>query len=177
MAIPFSSDKESFALCIGGSSREELREKLLQQGVGLNEYAELLLASEDLVLTAEPQSIRVVMRTPQMLGLADGGTMPQILARAREQGLMPCPHEVGPYLRLQYRDQPEGFLNQPVREKRAPFGALTIASEKLREDPDFPRGIYLRCIEGTLWLRGYRADDEHQYDAEDAFVFSLPAEA
>lgn len=162
---------------IGSYIGQELHEALLQKGIALNEYAELLLASDDLKPSVVPYIITTVTVTPHQLGLTDGGTMPQILAQAKEHGLLPCPLELGPYLRLQFLDQPEGSLGKPVREKRAPFGALTIASEKLREDPDFPRGFYLRCIEGTLWLRGYRADDEHQYDAEDAFVFSLPAVA
>ena len=82
--------------------------------------------------------------------------------------------ELGPYLRLQYLDQPEGFFGQPLTRHRAPPGSVTIASESPVEDDDFPKGFYLHCIKGVLWLRGYRSDAQHVWDPDDHLVFCKP---
>jgi hypothetical protein len=75
---------------------------------------------------------------------------------------------------LQYLDQPEGYWDQPVRHHQAPSGSITIASEPLSEDDDFPKGFYLRRIKGVLWLRGYRSGAEHIWEPGDHFLFCQP---
>jgi hypothetical protein len=72
---------------------------------------------------------------------------------------------------LHYRDQPEGHWGQPVRQHQAPSGSITIATERLDDDDDVPKGFYLRRIEGVLWLRGYRSGGEHIWGAGDRFLF------
>ncbi|MCY1241037.1 hypothetical protein D9M72_539170 [compost metagenome] len=57
---------------------------------------------------------------------------------------------------------------------RAPDGALTVASEALSRDDDYPKGFYLRVVDGQAWLRGYRCDDEHTWSPDDRFIFQLP---
>ncbi len=81
-----------------------------------------------------------------------------------------CPPELGPYLRLEYLDQPEGNFGSSMQHQ-APSGSITIASEVLTEDEDFPKGFYLRRINGELWLRGYRADHLHVWNPGDHFIF------
>ncbi len=36
---------------------------------------------------------------------------------------------------------------------------------------DYPKGFYLRVVDGRAWLRGYRCDDEYDFDPADRFVF------
>ncbi len=72
-------------------------------------------------------------------------------------GLDLCPADAGPYLRLQYLDQPEGYW-------------ITVASPKLFKG-DYPNGFYLRRLLDGLWLRGYWAAPEHTWDADDRFIF------
>lgn len=48
-----------------------------------------------------------------------------------------------------YLDQPEGYSGHPIQQHRAPVGSITIASEILTEDEDFPKGFYLRRINGA----------------------------
>ena len=105
------------------------------------------------------------------LGFPEGATIPVVYSKAEQLGLKLCLPELGPYLRMQYLDQPEGSTGKPVRKNRSPYGAITIASKKLSEDADFPRGFYLRKIEGKLWLRAYIADDLHVLDPEDHLIF------
>jgi len=49
--------------------------------------------------------------------------------------------------------------------------AITIASEPLTQDDDFPKGFYVRRIKGALWLRGYRAGAAHIWEADDHLLF------
>jgi hypothetical protein len=91
------------------------------------------------------------------LGFTQGASDSSVLEASTVHGLALCPLELGPHLRL----QPEGFLDRPPSKHCAPPNSITIASEPLTEDDDFPKGFYVRRIEGTLWLRGYCSSPEH----------------
>ena len=54
---------------------------------------------------------------------------------------------------------------------RAPDGAVTVLSEFIEEDDDFPKGLYLRNVDGALWLRGYICDKTHNWSLADVFAF------
>jgi hypothetical protein len=137
----------------------------------MNEYGERLLADDKFTTSDTKYSLQTVELTVGDLGFPDGATTAQIFKKASELGLELCPLELGPHLRLGYRDQPEGYLGNPLHRHQAPSGSITIASEILTEDDDFPRGFYLRRINGVLWLRGYRADHLHVWNPDDHFIF------
>ncbi len=159
---------------IGGETKAELLVRLAQNGVELNEAARVLFASDKFITAAVRTHLRTVELTVRNLGFPQGTTVPELYARAIGLGLQLCPMELGPHLRLQFLDQPEGFLGPPVWQHRAPPGSIAIASEVLSDDYEFPKGFYLRRIQGTLWLRGYWSGPEHIYDPEDRFVFARP---
>jgi hypothetical protein len=156
---------------IGGQTKAELLDRLAANGVELNEAAKILFASERFIISEKRRSLSTVEVSIRDLGFPQGATFSDICISARRLGFGLCPLEVGPQLRLQFLDQPEGFLGKPVYQHRAPPGSITVASEILSEHDDFPKGFYLRRINGTLWLRGYRAGLEHTWDAEDCFLF------
>ncbi len=161
---------------VGGLTKLELLEELQRNDISMNEAGKQLFAS-DLFTTSE---MRLTMSTVELtisnLGFLRGAMIAEIYARAATLGLRLCPLELGPHLRLQYREQPEGALGKPVRYHQAPYGSITIASEPLTEDDDFPKGFYLRRILGDLWLRGYRSGPQHVWDADDHFIFVKQAE-
>jgi hypothetical protein len=107
----------------------------------------------------------------------NGATIGQIHARVAQLGLLLCPLELGPHLRLQFLDQPEGHVGHARSKHCAPPGSITIASPHLTDDDDTPKGFYLRCISGTLWLRGYRSGPGHTWSSDDRFVFCYPGRA
>ena len=151
--------RELRPLTIGGLTKAELLWRLGGAGVSLNAYAIELFADPIFQTSStENEVLPVVVSLPD-LDLRDGGTYAQIVARAESAGLVSCPTEVAPHLRLRYLDQPEG-----------PY--LTVASAKLRAEDAFPNGLYLRRLEDGLWLRGYNAGPENIYapDFTD-FVF------
>jgi len=103
-----------------------------------------------------------------------GHSIDQIHERAAQLGLLLCPLELGPHLRLQFLEQPEGSVGYPPSQHRAPPGSITVASPELVQDECTPKGFYLRHIEGILWLRGYRSGPEHLWSPEDRLVFCCP---
>jgi hypothetical protein len=159
------------AVQVGGLTKSELMEELQRNAISMNESGERLFASEHFTTSATRYSAMTVELTIRDLGFPQGATIAEIYARAAAHGLGLCPLELGPHLRLQYLDQPEGYWGQPVRQHQAPSGSITIASEKLTEDDDFPKGFYLRRIKGELWLRGYSSGAEHIWEPDDHFIF------
>lgn len=165
---------------VGGLTRSELQSALAEAGVRLNASAEMLLAdplfASDAAETAT--TVEIVESTPRQLGLTGGSTLPQVLAAAREQSLLPCAPFVAPYLRLAMLDQPSA-PDSVMSSGRPPSGAVHVASERLRPEYDYPRGFYLRVVEGTPWLRGFRCSDDAPWSSDDRFAFrwSAPADA
>lgn len=157
---------------IGGLSRAGLMRSLEVASVRLNASAETLL--EDPVFDSGAAqtvtTIGIVECSVADLGLDDGGSLTQILARAREHGLTPCPPFAGPYLRLATPGQataPDSVMSNG----HAPTGSVTIASDRLRTEYSYPRGFYLRAVDGQLWLRGYRCAEDAPWRPHDRFIF------
>lgn len=158
-------------LRVGGATRTDLRTALRSRDVHLNAHAETLLDHEAFDVR-EPVALTFVVRSVGELGLGDGGTLPEVFAAAREQGLSLCPPDAGPYLRLAMRSQrnaPDSVLSAG----RSPAGAVKVAAAPLSDDVEFPKGFYLRVVDGVQWLRGYRCDDEYRFSAGDRFAFML----
>jgi hypothetical protein len=159
---------------VGSLTKLELMEELQRNNILMNAAAEELFASTLFTTSDTRSAMTTVELTVGDLGFPQGTTIAAISARAGALGLGLCPLELGPHLRLQYRDQPEGHWGQPVRHHHAPAGSLTVASEPLTDDDAVPKGFYLRRIKGMLWLRGYRSGPEHVWEADDHFIFRQP---
>lgn len=163
---------ERLEVSVGGLSRRQLMTSLSSRGILVNGHAETLL--EDLVFTYRaPRPVAVTERTVAELGLPRGATLPQIFEVAQLQGLLLCPVDTGPYLRLALNGQEES-RDSSMSSGRAPDGGLTVAAEVHSHDDEYPKGFYLRVVDGQAWLRGYRCDDEHVWSPDDRFIFQLP---
>ena len=158
---------------VGGVQKLELLQRLRVSGVHLNRAAEMLFEDDRFVLLEQRQLVEIATLSVAELGFQDGATYGQLAARALESGLAECPVELGPHLRLQYLDQPEGSAGQPATQHRAPPGAITIASPALDEQEETPKGFYLRRIDGVLWLRGYWSWPGHVWSPDDLLVFAV----
>ena len=156
-------------LRIGGLRREDLLASLDRLGVLLNASAEVLLNS-DVFDRQRLDSFRVVQRTVGQLGFSNGAALSSIFARAHEVGLSLCPAITGPYLRLVMADQ-ESAPDSTMSNGSAPSGSITVAAAPLDDDDDFPKGFYLRVVNGVLWLRGYRTTDKHIWSPDACFAF------
>lgn len=156
-------------LDIGTLSRSALTAALGARGVGLNQYADMLLSHEAFGAPAQ-RSLRVVALPVRDLGLPDGARLSQVFAAADGLGLGLLPPETGPYLRLAMVDQASA-PDSVMSAGRAPTGAITVASQPLSDDDEYPKGFYLRTVDGRPWLRGYLCDDEHRWASTDEFAF------
>ncbi|MGZ6316488.1 MAG: helicase [Anaerolineales bacterium] len=159
---------------VGARDPFELLEDLKGHSVELNEFGIKLLSSRSFKVSEKRHPLVTVELSVHNLGYPQGATISEIYERVTTLGLSLCPIELGPHLRLQYLDQPEGFWGKPSSQHRAPPGSITIASEPLREEDDFPKGLYLRRIKGVPWLRGYQSGPEHIWGPDDHFIFCKP---
>ncbi|KQY94467.1 helicase [Paenibacillus sp. Root52] len=167
----FNGERLKRTVEVGGLTRTQLIQKLQQNTILMNELGKKLLADDKFRTSETKYSVEIVELTVGELGFPDGATTSRIFAKAIELDLELCPLELGPYLRLVYLDQPEGYSGKPVQQHRAPVGSVTIASEILTDDEGFPKGFYLRKMDGVLWLRGYCADHLHVWNPDDHFIF------
>lgn len=169
--MPDVARVERLEVCVGGLSLSQLLSRLNAWGILVNGHAETLL--KDVVFDQAARPVVVTERTVAELGL-DGATLAEIFEAARQQGLLLCPMDTGPYLRMALSEQVTS-CDSVMSSGRAPDGALTVASEALSKDDEYPKGFYLRVVDGQAWLRGYRCDDEHTWSPDDRFIFQLPA--
>jgi hypothetical protein len=153
----------------GGGSLASLCQQLEEQQIHLNAYANQLLRHPHLSLSADKQCATCVIVSLKELGLTQGGALTEIFAAAFSYGLTYCTLEMALHFRLGYRQlaNSTGLKSQG----KAPAAAITIASMPLEKTDDFPKGFYIRRIDGCDWLRGYTCDARHQFSPDDLFLF------
>ncbi len=167
-----TADIEGLVVQVGGQPRSAIVEALRDAGVQLNVHARTLLAHPAFD-GPEGQTLRIVERTVVELGFEEGAVQAQVFAAARSQGFDLCPLVTGPFLRLALMSQavaPDSVLSAG----RAPRGAIHIASEPVSEDVDYPKGFYLRVVDGQIWLRGYCCDDDYVWTPDQRLALLLP---
>lgn len=163
--------------CIGGVTKVELLDRLRSAGVSINPIGMQLFENESFLTLDSPMTVESVQVSVRELGLPQGGLWAQIVDAAARHDLTLCPLELGPHLRLNLLDQEEGAVGAAETKHQAPPGAITIASAPLGEDDDVPKGFYLRRIEGTLWLRGYKSWPGHVWQPQNVLVFACKRDA
>jgi hypothetical protein len=159
------------AVRVGGVEKSELLQDLRAHGVQLNRAAEMLFQDRRFVPLGQSRVVELATVCVAELGFREGATYDQLIARALESGLVECPLELGPHLRIQFLDQPEGGP-AAAAPGRAPAGSIAVASCPLDQGDETPWGFYLRRIDGVLWLRGYWSWGGHVWSPEDVLVFA-----
>jgi hypothetical protein len=172
--LPDLSSAPTRVVYVGGASKQQLLARLEEAGVGLNEAARILFSSEKFTTLSTRQPLATVEVTVRDFGFTQGATFQELCNQAAALGLCLPPLELAPHLRLQYQDQPEGYWGHPLTAHRAPPGSIMVASAPLSADDEFPKGFYLRRIQGTLWLRGYWTSADNRWDPDDHLLFCSP---
>ncbi|MEK7485307.1 MAG: helicase [Planctomycetota bacterium] len=152
--------------------KQQLLKALQEQRVELNDAAVEIFMDNRFEILRQSVIIEIKRLSLADLGFAEGATYGQIMESARKIGLVECPLELGPHLRLQFLGQPEGAFGFPATQNTAPLGSITVATSPLDDTDETPKGFYLRRIEGILWLRGYRSWPCHIWSPENVFVFA-----
>ena len=114
----------------------------------------------------------VVIASLREIGLKDGGSLEEIFRQTAKLGFRPCPVNTGLFLRLAWKEQPPSRNSVLSGQHRSPDGAVVVLTEVLEPDDRFPKGLYLRNVDGQLWLRGYVCDSAFRYAPEDLFAFT-----
>jgi hypothetical protein len=172
---PDHAAQSQMPLCvqIGGLSKRDLLTALYARGIKLNPLGIALFEHPGFATQTTRELLDIACVSVAELGLPDGGSYAEIVQAAMQADLVECPIELGPHLRIAFLCQEEIIAFGPV-QNQAPPGAITVASPPLDTDEATPRGFYLRCYEGSLWLRGFRSWPGHVWRAEDQFVFAKP---
>lgn len=157
---------------IGGLTKAELLANLRELDVRFNPAAEALLADPRFTTLGARQVVEIGAYSVAELGFDEGATYGQLIARALTSGLVACPLELGPHLRIQFLNQPDGSDGMPLSRGRAPTGSLTVASSPIDDSDETPKGFYLRRADGVLWLRGYWSRADHILRPGDVLVFA-----
>jgi hypothetical protein len=160
---------------IGGMAKRALLRTLRDHNISLNKAAEALFNDRRFVPLRRSVAVEIAFVSVADMGFTEGTTYERLTRGALDFGLVESPLELGPQLRLQFLNQPEGAAGFPATEHRAPHGSITVASAPLDGSDQTPKGFYLRRIDGVLWLRGYRSWSGHIWSPQDVVVFSRRA--
>lgn len=145
-------------ISIGGLSKEQLINQLVKAGIQFNKYANTLFEHPSFSPGKQTESVKLVKVNLSDLNMSSPCSFREVITKASNLGLRTCPLYLGAFLRLEYLDQPEG-----------PY--LTIASPRPGNDEDYPTGFYVRNVDGSLWLRGYRANGDSEWPVDNEFIF------
>ena len=139
---------------------KELRKALKKNGFGISDKAKDILGKPAFIVAVVEEEIQLVNVSVADLGYKSGATYKDICAKAKELGLEFCPNEIGPQLRLQYKNQPKGE-------------DLYIAMEPISDSGGDFRIFNVGHGGGDLWLGGSIGYSDIFCDANHHFVFCL----
>jgi hypothetical protein len=153
-------------ITIGGKTAQQL-EQMLDLRINNrflyrpDTYARSLLRSRDFTTFPDQQTLSLVKVKVGDLDLTGHPTTDQVYDKANDLGLDLCPAEVGPHLRLAYKDQPMGeWLFVGMKQITSSRGLPEVFELFRRDD-----GL---CLEST-WAH----PNNPRWNPKNEFVFSL----
>lgn len=152
---------KTIKLGTGLKTADDFRKAPEDKGFGISEWAKDILGKPAFKAAAKETEVDLVKVTVAELGFKNGARRGQIYERAKELGLDLCPAEVGPQLRLQYKDQPNGEW-------------LFIGMEPITgSDGELSVFRVLRPV-SELWLFGHYASPDSFWPPDRWWVFVRP---
>lgn len=149
---------KTIRLGTGLETAEDFRESLEINGMKIGNWASDILGKPEFTVATKETKVNLVVVTVEQLGFKNGATREQIYTRAKELGLELCPPEVGPQLRLQYKDQ-------PINER------LVIATEPICGSDGYFKLFGVECDCGGLWLGNGFGSSAGVWGVDCRFVF------
>ena len=149
---------ETFKIIEIGTHKDvkSLRKALEESGARIGDWASDILNKTK--LSKSKQSLDLVVLSVKELGFPQGAQLKDIYEAAKNLGLDLCPAEVGPQLRLQYPDQPNGEW-------------LVIAMEPIKDSDGDLSLFHVKHIDDDRWLSAYYGEPGHFWFAGYRFVF------
>ena len=145
---------------LGTCSSADVLSQALQVGdFRIGDRGKDILGKPAFKVSPKETSIELVNISVAELGFKDGATRKDIYERAISLGLELCPNEVGPQLRLQYKDQPGGEW-------------LRIAMEPIAGSNGDLYVFDVALIDGGLWVFGYYGNPGSFWYGLNRWVFA-----
>ena len=157
----------------GCSSADQITKTLDEHSICINRYAEEYFSHPRFSVECSG-SMTVTIASLREIGFENGATLDDVFHRLPQVGLRPCSSGTGLHLRLAWSDQPQSRNTVLSGAHEAPDQAVTVLSEILEQNDDFPKGLYLRNVDGVLWLRGYICDSKYRFPSDAMFAFETP---
>ncbi len=151
---------------------EQSLKTLKEHGILTNDYAEEYI-SHPCFAAGEPGELTAAIISLEELGLERGASLDELFRHIKGTQFGLCPPDTAFFLRLAWTDQPQSQNSILRGTHSSPDGAVTVLSELLERDDAFPKGLYLRKVEGTLWLRGYVCDSAYRFPGEALFALEM----
>ena len=150
--------------------KNRISHKLEEHDILINRYAEVFLAH--LAFSTEnTREMTIAIASLREIGLENGGTLNEIFRQIEKSGFKPCPINTGLFLRFAWKNQPQSQNSVLSGTHGSPDQAVVVLSEPIETDDAFPKGLYLRNVDGRLWLRGYVCDSAYRFSGDDLFAF------
>ena len=151
---------------------EQSLQTLKEHGILTNRYAEMVIAHSRFSARGAGEMTAAILSLEE-LGLERGASLDELLRHIQGTQFSPCPPDTGFFLRLAWTDQPQSQNSVLTGTHSAPDQAVTVLSEMLERDDAFPKGLYLRKVDGNLWLRGYVCDSAYRFPGDALFALEL----
>ena len=152
---------KTIKLGTGFKTADEFRRALRDGGFRISGWASDILGNPAFKVASEETEVDLIKVTVAELGFKEGVRRDQIYERAKEFGLELCPAEVGPQLRLRYKDQPNGEW-------------ILVAMEPIFDSGGHPRLFDVGRAASELWLYGYWSHPDDFWGAVNQWVFCRP---
>jgi hypothetical protein len=133
---------KTIKLGTGFKTADEFHRAIKDSGYLIGEWADDILGKPAFSVATKETDVDLVTVTVAQLGFENGAVRKEIYDKAIELGLELCPAEVGPQLRLQYKDQPK-------REW------LYIGMEPIFSSDDGPEMFRVGVDDVGVWLHSY----------------------
>ena len=151
---------------------EQSLQTLKERGILTNHYAEMYI-SHPCFSAGGSEEITVAIASLEEFGLVNGASLDELFVHIRATQFVPCPPDTGFFLRLTWTDQPQSRNSILTGTHSSPNLAVTVLSEMIERDDTFPRGLYLRNVDGNLWLRGYVCDSAYRFPGDALFALEI----
>ena len=150
---------KTIKLGTGLRTADDFSRALAENGYGVSDWAKDILGKpEFMVASREIEVDLVVLTTAQLTGNSQGGTTAEVFAGAKRIGLDKCSAEVGPQLRLQYKDQPK-------------VEWLLVGMDPIAGSHGYPDVFNVGHDVEDLWLSAYCGNPDSVWDADNRWVF------
>lgn len=154
---------KTIRLGTGLKSADDFLDAFKQVGCRVSDWARDILGKPAFQAASEETEVDLVVLTVRELGFSEGATYAKICERAQELGLELCPPEVGPQLRLQYMDQPEGE-------------ELQITMEPITVGEGILSVLYVGRGNSECRLDALYGDSGRDWNSNERFAFVKPRE-